>query len=199
MKISRISLIVLTLSVATVKPYCANSQNLDIDILKSINPQHPNSLLWTETSNSVYLVPLSIAGSQMIYGILDKDKQARQKSIELLLSVEAGMLLSQGMKLAVNRTRPQYEWPGKVFSLSSSNTKSFPSGHATIAFATATTLALQYKKWYVTVPAFAWATGVSYSRMYLGKHYPSDVLAGAAIGVGSAFLCHWLSKKIFKK
>jgi undecaprenyl-diphosphatase len=34
--------------------------------------------------------------------------------------------------------------------------------------------------------------------MYEGKHYPSDVLAGAVLGAGSALLSHWLSKKLFK-
>jgi undecaprenyl-diphosphatase len=51
----------------------------------------------------------------------------------------------------------------------------------------------------VVVPAYAWAAGVGYSRMYLGQHYPTDVLAGAAIGIGSAYLSNWLNKKYFAK
>ena len=67
------------------------------------------------------------------------------------------------------------------------------------AFATATTLTLECKKWYVAVPAYAWAAGVGYSRMYLGEHYPSDVIAGAVVGAGSAWLSHWATQKLFHK
>jgi len=176
----------------------ANAQNLDVSILKSINPRYPNSQVWIQTSNSAYFVPVGIAATQMAYGIIAHDKQSRDNSLQTLISVGIGVVASQAMKNAFNRTRPQYQYSSKIFSLSQANTKSFPSGHTTIAFATATTLALEYKKWYIAVPAYAWATGVAYSRMYEGKHYPSDVLAGAALGVGSAWLSHWLSKKLFR-
>jgi membrane-associated phospholipid phosphatase len=167
--------------------------------LKEINPRNPDSHVWMQTSNSVYFAPLSIAATQMAYGIITKNKRARNKSCELLMSIGLGTLISQNMKVAVNRTRPQDKYPNEIFSLSPTHTKSFPSGHTAMAFATATTLTLQYKKWYVAAPAYAWALGVSYSRMYEGKHYPTDILAGAVIGTGSGFLCHWLSKKLFKE
>jgi len=176
----------------------ANAQNLDVSILKSINPRYPNSQVWIQASNSAYFVPIGIAATQMAYGIIANDKRSRDNSLQTLISVGIGVVASQAMKNAFNRTRPQYQYSSKIFSLSQANTKSFPSGHTTMAFATATTLTLEYKKWYIAVPAYAWATGVAYSRMYEGKHYPSDVLAGAILGTGSALLSHWLSKKLFK-
>jgi len=197
MKFSGRLLVVLALIAINGTPK-AHAQNLDVNILKGINPRYPNSQAWIQTSNSVYFVPIGIAATQMAYGIIANDKRSRDNSLQTLLSVGIGVVASQAMKNAFNRTRPQYKYSSEIFSLSKANTKSFPSGHTTMAFATATTLALEYKKWYIAVPAYAWATGVAYSRMYEGKHYPSDVLAGAVLGVGSAWLSHWLSKKLFK-
>jgi membrane-associated phospholipid phosphatase len=57
------------------------------------------------------------------------------------------------------------------------------------AFALATSLSLSYPKCYIIVPSFAWASSVGYSRMDLGVHYPSDVLAGAIVGAVVP-LCH---------
>ncbi|PSQ95132.1 MAG: PAP2 family protein [Bacteroidetes bacterium SW_9_63_38] len=68
--------------------------------------------------------------------------------------------------------------------------QSFPSGHAALSAAIVTSVGLTYPRWYVLGPGTVWATGVSLSRLYLGVHYPSDVLVGAALGVGMAILVH---------
>jgi membrane-associated phospholipid phosphatase len=60
-------------------------------------------------------------------------------------------------------------------------------------------LSIAFPKWYVIAPSFLWASGVGYSRMHLGVHYPSDVLVGALVGSGTAFLTHFLNKKILAK
>ena len=83
--------------------------------------------------------------------------------------------------------------------LSSDFTPSFPSGHTTSAFCTATSLSLMYPKWYVIVPAYSWATMVGYSRMHLGMHYPLDVLAGAILGTGISLVSFKLQKWIGQK
>ena len=177
----------------------AGAQNIDIDILKSINPTNPNSQYWIQTSSSAYWVPFAYSVGTLGYGIIKKDKQAKIKACEAFISVGTAIIVTEVLKPIINRKRPVDSYPGEVFTISPAHSGSFPSGHTSLAFSTATTIALQYKKWYIVVPAYLWAGSVGYSRMYLGKHYPSDVLAGAAVGIGSAFLSHWLTKKIFKQ
>ena len=48
----------------------------------------------------------------------------------------------------------------------------------------------------MAVPAYLWASGVAYSRMYLGVHYPSDLLGGIVIGIGTSFLT-WKIDQLF--
>lgn len=175
------------------------AQNADINLLKSINPQNPNSSIMKGLSSSGYPVGAVLPLSQLIAGYVTKDKKLQYKGWETVGSLAVTVVVAEGLKYAINRQRPYIKYPGEVFPYDATETgNSFPSGHTSIAFATATSLALEYKKWYVVVPAYVWAAGVGYSRLYLGEHYPTDVLAGAAVGAGSAWLSHWLTKKIFK-
>ncbi len=94
------------------------------------------------------------------------------------------------LKYSVNRERPFVTWPD-IRKKSKAGSPSFPSGHTSSAFAAATSVSLAYPRWYIIAPSFAWAGTVGYSRMHLGVHYPSDVVAGAIIGSG----CAWLHLK----
>jgi membrane-associated phospholipid phosphatase len=60
---------------------------------------------------------------------------------------------------------------------------SFPSGHTTTAFAIATIMALHARKQWMAILYLVLAICVGYSRIYLGQHFPQDVLAGSIIGV----------------
>jgi membrane-associated phospholipid phosphatase len=174
------------------------AQNIDINILKAINPQHPDAFVWRASSGSIDWIAGTITFGSLAYGYISKDKKIQHNGFELLIATGINIGTTALLKSAFNRTRPADKYPGEIFVTTPSSGKSFPSGHTSQAFAIATTLTLQYHKWYVTVPAYLWAGCVGYSRMYLGKHYPSDVLGGAIVGVGSSFLSHVISNKLFR-
>jgi len=83
--------------------------------------------------------------------------------------MEAGFV-AYSLKKIVGRPRP----------LNEEETTSFPSGHTTLAFTMATVIGHEYTK--LRVPLYAAAFCTAFARIYLGRHYPSDVLAGATIG-----------------
>ena len=87
-------------------------------------------------------------------------------------------LVTHGLKLAVRRERPEQ-------SSSASATFSFPSGHASATWTSATVL-WRHLGWKVGVPAAAVATLVSASRVEQRQHFMSDVAFGTAIGIASA-------------
>jgi undecaprenyl-diphosphatase len=92
----------------------------------------------------------------------------------------ADLLASLG-KAIVHRHRPFEHQLGPAVSSSS-----FPSGHAATSFACATVLSVLVPRW--RVPFFVLATLIALSRLYNGVHYPTDVVAGALLGVFVALL-----------
>jgi undecaprenyl-diphosphatase len=174
------------------------AQNWDINTLDNINPSNPSSKYWQQTTASAYPISVGIPAAILIAGYLKHDKDLEKKGWKIVGALAVNTVLSQGFKYAINRERP-YEKYGSIYPYDASEKgKSFPSGHTSTVFALAASLSIEYPKWYVVVPAYVYAASVGYSRLYLGEHYPSDVLAGAALGVGSAYLSNWLAKKVFK-
>lgn len=99
------------------------------------------------------------------------------------------------LKNLVARVRPYEAIEGLTRLVPAERSFSFPSGHAGHAFAAAVVLYCMLPKKY-GIPALVLAGLISISRMYVGVHYPTDVLAGAVIGTGIALLCVVFVKKI---
>jgi len=90
-------------------------------------------------------------------------------SLTALTAAIGGALLSSLIKFAVGRARPD------------GGSRSFPSGHATVVFAIAFVLARRFPRF--RFAAYLGAAVIAATRVLLNKHYPSDVLAGAALGL----------------
>ncbi len=176
------------------------AQNTDIDILKNINQNRNQNLdkPLNGISKSVYPLSVALPISLLGTGLINKDKNLQRQGLTSLASLAISMGTTYTLKKIINRDRPYITYPS-IQPYYLEDDPAFPSGHTTAAFTTATSLSLTFKKWYVVVPAYTWAGAVAYSRMHLGVHYPSDVLAGAVIGAGSAWLCYkanrWLQRK----
>jgi undecaprenyl-diphosphatase len=109
------------------------------------------------------------------------DRPRRERWERAVGTVTATYALNTAIKLVVRRRRPHLAGLPPLTSTPSG--LSFPSAHASTSFAGA----LLYSRLGIdALPLYALASGLSLSRIYLGVHYPSDVIAGAALGAAIA-------------
>jgi membrane-associated phospholipid phosphatase len=181
-------------------PFSLLSQNTDIRILRSLNSSKnlgSDSFFQFVSNSNAYIVLGTSVGMATAGLIKHDDKLLRNGYVTLAASV-LNLGITTTLKYSINRNRPFVTYPD-IIKKSAGGGPSFPSGHTSSAFATATSVSLAYPKWYIIVPSYTWASAVGYSRMQLGVHYPSDVLAGALVGTGSAWLTYTINKKLNKK
>ena len=188
---------VILLLIIFATTFSSSAQNTDIELLRTFNLERNTKLDQTILAITHSFGPVSIAvpATLMTIGIIKKDSLSKQNALMISGSLVGSSIIMLGMKWGIGRERPFITYP-ELENLVHPKDPSFPSGHTSVAFSTATSLTIAYPKWYVYVPAFMWAGAVGYSRMHLGVHYPSDVLVGAIIGSGSAFLSSYLTEKI---
>jgi undecaprenyl-diphosphatase len=101
------------------------------------------------------------------------------------LTVGLGILLFRMIKKTTGRRRPHVFKPNCWVTLLPPDQFSFPSGHTITAFAVAVSMSRFYHD--LTIPLLICALSIAVSRILLGMHFLSDVLAGVAIGTGLAF------------
>ena len=169
----------------------------DLQTLQAIAGHRDASLtsiagIVTDAGSFALLAPLSIA-----FLLLRRWKRPSD-DIALLVTAAGSAVLPSVVKLIVARPRPTLE------HLSHLTTLSFPSEHTTQAAAVYLTIAIMLSKglnrgWreLVIVVALLIALAVAWSRVYLGVHYPTDVIAGLLLGWSWALLVfHWARPKL---
>lgn len=126
-------------------------------------------------------------------------RKTRRIGVFCAVSMLIGLIVTNLIiKNWVARIRPYELIQGLECIVAKEKDFSFPSGHTTNSLACAWVLfKLSPKK--VGVPALVLAILIALSRLYVGVHYPTDVLGGAVIGIGSACLALWLVPKFEEK
>jgi len=170
------------------------AQGGDYASLKLINPRYPDNPTLKTLSSTTYPICITLPISVMAVSLITDNKKGKQVAYELMGGLIVTAATTGVLKKLVNRPRP-YETYDDIYPDVRESGNSFPSAHTALAFSTATTLLLTTEKWYYAAPAYVWAMGVGYSRIYLGQHYPSDVIAGAITGAAGAYLTHIINKK----
>ncbi|RME03866.1 MAG: phosphatase PAP2 family protein [Planctomycetota bacterium] len=158
--------------------------------------------LWFH-SNLNYLIPLAIAmGIAFLKG---RPKERRFVAWLLILIIVVG-LGNKGLKYIFQRPRPPYTLDKHHLQLRvprstiPSSSYSFPSGHSAFFFALALYTSWHYPSLLLILLSYLLASFVAFSRIYLGVHYPLDILGGFASGSTFAALilllqCHWTKSK----
>ncbi len=157
---------------------------------------------WLIVTHKFSFIPLYIV---LIY-LLYKNMGLQKTIIALLvvgLMITISDQLSYAVKHSVMRLRPcgDVSLKGMARFVAECGSYGYFSGHATSSFALAIYLGMIFKSYYKYMFAFLvfWAIMVSYSRIYVGVHFPGDVLTGAFVGALIGLLCYYLYKLIYRK
>ena len=172
--------------------FIQNFRDLDVGILKiifenRIQALDPGFAIFTDTAA---IIAFGLPAALFIFSSLTKKKLLRNEAVFIFISVAFSAILANVLKYTIDLPRPYVLYPF-IEKLGSGGSPSFPSGHTADAFAFAMAASLVWRKWQIAIPAFIWAALVGYSRMCLGVHFPSDVTAGALIGIFFAIAVYW--------
>lgn len=179
-------------------------KHIDTRILLYINGHHSlfwDNVMWQISERNIWIPFYIILLGVIIY------KFKKQTWIILLgvivLIVLSDQISSGIIKPLVERLRPSNDPLLRnqihIVNKYTGGLYGFISSHAANTFAIATFLALLFKQKIFTLCILIWAAIVSFSRIYLGVHYPGDVLCGAMLGIGVGFLVIFFVNKILEK
>ena len=169
---------------------------VDYAIEQWINGPAGSSPVWdtvmTWVANLAEPVFVAVVVLWFLVGWLRRQPGERRGAIAALLAAGGALLVNFVIGHLWDRARPFVAHPGTVHVLvRHSNDASFPSDHAAAGFAIAAVLFAMHRR--LGIAALIFAALMSYARVYVGDHYPSDVAAGLVVGVVVAILAlGWL-------
>lgn len=169
-------------------------QGMDAAVFRALNSGFTNRLF--DAYMPFVTDKYNFLGILMLLGALaiafDWEKALRVMLLAAVV-VLASDFIGTELKHLVGRIRPCHALSGVRLLNGCSKSFSFPSGHATNIFAIMIFLSTRYKRF---MPAFIFmATSVAYSRIYVGVHYPMDVMAGAILGTGCALIMSFVDAR----
>ena len=170
--------------------------SIDVFLLQFINSFHHNlffnSLALTISFLGLLFTGLIIAVIFYVFG----GEKGKKIAFILFITVIVTFFITQLLKLLIMRPRPYTQLTTLIVCTVESD-YSFPSGHSSISAAISYILGKEYNclKYTMLIPIL-----VGLTRIYLGVHYPSDVICGLVLGILIAFLCEYLfNQNKFKK
>lgn len=173
-------------------------KNLDVSFFYFINHNTKNHIFdivmpFVTNSKNFYIVFL-VLWFIMVFSSKYKNRLAGWALIVGLTFSD--ILSSRILKHIFLRERP-FKVLENVYQLVSAAGPSFPSSHAVNSFTAATLIALFLKKPVYSIIAYFCAFVSAYSRVYVGVHYPFDVIFGAVLGIAIGYLIYKISEKLF--
>lgn len=169
---------------------------LDLFLFRTINRDLSNAvfdvLMPVITDPDHFIIPIALVGIGLV---LWGGRKGRIVVVTALLLLVVSDALNELLKVWIQRPRPcQALEAVRILVGCSRRSFSFPSGHATNIAAQAALFAFHYRP--LAIPLFLVAAAVGYSRVYVGVHYPADVVGGVIVGLSCGALFVYLVSKL---
>lgn len=183
--------------------YAQGPPDWDIRLLESVyhTPSPVLQVTFRAADRTAY--PAFYAGPVVAWGISLASGASWQVPYRFTLAHVSAVGGTMLLKRLLKRPRPYALLPeirarrsSDIVGVKVKDPYAFPSGHTAVAFAMITSLSLSHPQWYVMAPGYAWAAAIGMSRIWLGLHYPSDVLGGVLLGAAASVGIHLLRHAI---